>query len=354
MVFGVPGSGKSFQEKMEMGQVLCFSDDDIIVIDPMSEYKGIATAWGGQYINLSQSAENVFYINPFNVPEYVPDKDRFIAEKAEFAYAICEQALKPTELTSRHIAVIDRAIRAMYDEYFSVWGKTKPSRRRRISCPTIRSMREYLSEKEKGNESAMELVDQLEVFTDGTLDIFAREQSTSEENRFTVYGFSELGKRMRAMAMLVMIESITSKIKYNQSSGVATWVYVDEIHELWGDEYSLLAIERMWREVRKRGGICTGMSQNLVDAISNRSTKTIVSNSEFMMILDQGVMDREILAELFDVSDAQVKCVNDAEPGTGLIRFGNKIVPFSNEVNSDSALYKLFNTNFHEMVAGGR
>lgn len=126
------------------------------------------------------------------------------------------------------------------------------------------------------------------------------------------------------MAMLVMIESITSKIKYNQSSGIATWVYVDEIHELWGDEYSLHAIERMWREVRKRGGICTGMSQNLVDALRNRATKTIVSNSEFMMILDQGVMDREILNELFTVSAEQINCVNGTEPGTGLIRFSEK------------------------------
>ena len=93
-----------------MGQVLCFSTDDIIVIDPMSEYKDIAAAWGGQYINLSQSAENVYYVNPFHVPDVVPDIDRFVAEKAEFAYAICEQALKPTPLTSRHIAVIDKAV----------------------------------------------------------------------------------------------------------------------------------------------------------------------------------------------------------------------------------------------------
>ena len=88
-----------------------------------------------------------------------------------------------------------------------------------------------------------ELAEQLEVFADGTLDIFSHEQSTSEDNRFTVYGFSELGKRMRAMAMLVMIESITAKIKYNQSDGVATWVYIDEMHELWGEEYSLHALE---------------------------------------------------------------------------------------------------------------
>ncbi len=349
MVFGVPGSGKSFQEKMEMGQVLCFSEDDIVVIDPMSEYKGIAEGWNGQYINLSQSTENVFYINPFHVPDFVPDKARFIGEKAEFAYAICEQAMKPKEVTNRHIAVVDRAVRAMYKDYFNLYEAAKPRKRRAIPCPTIRTLRKHLSEYSTDNDAAQEVLENLEVFTDGTLDIFSREQSLSEENRFTVYGFSELGNRMKAMAMLVMIESITSKIKYNQSSGIATWVYVDEIHELWGEEYSLHAIERMWREVRKRGGICTGMSQNLVDAFRNRSTKTIVSNSEFMMILDQGVMDRDIFSELFTVSNEQINCVNGAEPGTGLIRFSDKIVPFSNKIDGDSKLYQLFNTNFHEM-----
>ena len=349
MVFGVPGSGKSYNEKSEMGQVLCFSKDDIIVVDPMGEYKGIAAAWGGQYINLTQSAENVFYVNPFHVPDDVPDIDRFVAEKAEFAYAICEQALKPAPLTSRHIAVIDKAVSSMYEEYFRK-RKDKRRRKNRPESPTIPVMRNRIMELYDDNEAAKEIVEQLEVFADGTLDIFAREQSISDENRFTVYGFSELGKRMRAMAMLVMIESITAKIKYNQSDGVATWVYVDEMHELWGEEYSLHALEKMWREVRKRGGICTGMSQNLIDAKRNRSTKTMVSNSEFMLLLDQGTMDKEAVEDLFDISSEQLACVNGAEPGTGLIRFGDKIVPFDNTMEKDSSLYRLFNTNFHEMV----
>ena len=349
MVFGVPGSGKSYNEKSEMGQVLCFSKDDIIVVDPMGEYKGIAAAWGGQYINLTQSAENVFYVNPFHVPDEVPDIDRFVAEKAEFAYAICEQALKPAPLTSRHIAVIDKAVSSMYEEYFRK-RKDKRRRKNRPESPTIPVMRNRIMELYDDNEAAKEIVEQLEVFADGTLDIFAREQSISDENRFTVYGFSELGKRMRAMAMLVMIESITAKIKYNQSDGVATWVYVDEMHELWGEEYSLHALEKMWREVRKRGGICTGMSQNLIDAKRNRSTKTMVSNSEFMLLLDQGAMDKEAVEDLFDISSEQLACVNGAEPGTGLIRFGDKIVPFDNTMEKDSSLYRLFNTNFHEMV----
>jgi len=46
-VFGVPGSGKSFFCKMEMGSVFLSGDDEIIVIDPMNEYFDIAQTYGG-------------------------------------------------------------------------------------------------------------------------------------------------------------------------------------------------------------------------------------------------------------------------------------------------------------------
>ena len=171
--------------------MLCFSKDDIIVVDPMGEYKGIAAAWGGQYINLTQSAENIFYVNPFHVPDEVPDIDRFVAEKAEFAYAICEQALKPAPLTSRHIAVIDKAVSSMYEEYFRK-RKDKRRRKNRPESPTIPVMRNRIMELYDDNEVAKEIVEQLEVFADGTLDIFAREQSISMRIALPYMGFRSL------------------------------------------------------------------------------------------------------------------------------------------------------------------
>ena len=69
-----------------------------------------------------------------------------------------------------------------------------------------------------------------------------------------------------------------------------------------------------------------------------------------MLLLDQGTMDKEAVEDLFDISSEQLACVNGAEPGMGLIRFGDKIVPLDNTIEKDNNLYQLFNTNFHEMV----
>jgi len=59
-------------------------------------------------------------------------------------------------------------------------------------------------------------------------------------------------------------------------------------------------------------------------------------------------MDKDMVTSLFQLSNDQIDCVNDADRGTGLIRFGDKIIPFDNTVDKESELYKLFNTDFHE------
>lgn len=78
----------------------------------------------------------------------------------------------------------------------------------------------------------------------------------------------------------------------------------------------------------------------------------MIGNSEFTWLLEQGSIDKENLFDIFDVSATQLKYVNGVEAGTGLIRFGKKIIPFDNKMDKDSELYRLFNTSFHEEKAG--
>ncbi len=352
MVFGDSGSGKSMNEKFEMGQVLAFSDDDIIIVDPMAEYRDICQLWQGEYINLSKSKDNACFMNPFHVPDEIPDRMKFLEEKEEFAYAICEQALKEIgALNNKHVLIIGQAVKKMYNDYFSTLEKKKTNTGKdAVPMPTLRVLRNTIKEIGAEKEAAKELVEQLEVFTDGALNIFSQEQTTSGNNRLTVYGLSDLGKRMRPMAMLIMLESITSKIKYNQSIKKTTWVYIDEVHELWREEYSLLALQRMWAEVRKQGGICTGITQNLSAAMDFTAVETMISNSKFKVLLNQGSCDRDRVMDLFKLSETQMKYIDGADPGNGLVFFDTKIVPFDNKIPKDNVLYRMFNTNLHEIA----
>lgn len=46
MIFGVPGSGKSYFTKLEMFQVLIGTKDDVIIVDPTLEYFDLAQVIG--------------------------------------------------------------------------------------------------------------------------------------------------------------------------------------------------------------------------------------------------------------------------------------------------------------------
>ena len=57
-VLGVSGSGKSFTAKREMVNLTLSTDDDIIVIDPESEYRPLIEGLGGEVINISATSPN--------------------------------------------------------------------------------------------------------------------------------------------------------------------------------------------------------------------------------------------------------------------------------------------------------
>lgn len=170
-------------------------------------------------------------------------------------------------------------------------------------------------------------------------------------SRVTGYSIDSLGKKMKSVAMLIIIEKIRTKIKYNSNNKIATWAYFDEVHEFWKDEYAMVELDSTWREVRKLGGLATGMTQMILDGLQNPETKAMISNSEFAIMVEQGSIDKENLFDVFNISNEQLSYVNGVEPGTGIIRAGRKIIPFDNIVPRDNELYKLYNTSFHDEEA---
>ena len=335
-VFGVPGSGKSFDVKMEIGQVFCGTDDDIIVIDPQNEYFDIGKRYDGQVVNFTSKSTN--YINPFEVIGNISNTEAFIAEKSEFALEIFNK-IKDGNVSATENSWIDRAVRAMYKEYFNSDDKE--------NSPTMHDLKRFLESFNKEEPEALAL--SLDMFTEGSLDIFAHQTNINTDNRFIVYGTNELGASLQPIAMLIMIEAIRARIAYNQKIGKVTRIYVDEAHELTEKEYTAIALERLWKEVRKQGGFMTGITQNVGDVLRNKTTRTMLANSEFVMLLNQAAVDLNELITVIDVTATQLTYVMNAKPGTGILKFGSKVIPFDNNVEKDSMLYEMFNTNFHEI-----
>ena len=83
--------------------------------------------------------------------------------------------------------------------------------------------------------------------------------------------------------------------------------------------------------------------------IGNKFSKTykfsdMLSNSEFVIMLNQAASDREKLAQLLNISNEQMSYITNADAGCGLIKYGSALVPFINQFPRDTKLYQLMTT----------
>lgn len=146
-----------------------------------------------------------------------------------------------------------------------------------------------------------------------------------------------------------MLESIRARIAHNFKNGIVTWLYIDEFHNLTKTEFSMRYLTKIWKEVRKLGGICTGITQNILDLLGNDEVQKMLNNSQYISLLNQGDSEIQILTEILGLSEELAEFLHGADKGCGVLRFGDKkYIPRKNKIPKDSKLYELFNTDFHE------
>ncbi len=338
-VFGVPGAGKSLFSKMEMGMVHLATNDYVSVIDPTNEYIDVAEKYGGAVVKMSSYTNN--FVNPLDLDVYaldLNDTNGLVRQKAEFMLALCEQCCGEA-LSSRQHSIIDRCVREMY---FAIAKSEKKE------VPIMSDFYKLL--KQNPHQEAQDLALALEIFVDGSLNIFNHHTNVDMDNRFMVYAIRDLGEKLSPICMLVMMESIQQKIIENGLSGLATWLYIDEFHVLLDSVYTAAYLQQLWKKVRKQGGLCTGITQNVIDLLSSSIATTMLSNSEFVVIMKQSGTDSEKMAEVLQVSQEQLRYVLNAPAGTGLIKCGSVVIPFDNQIGKDTELYRIYSTNIHEKI----
>ena len=72
----------------------------------------------------------------------------------------------------------------------------------------------------------------------------------------------------------------------------------------------------------------------------------MISNSEFIVLLRQKLVDLEYLSQVIKLPDNLLKFVGDrVTRGTGLISAGGIVVPFENEIPVETKLFTLMNTD---------
>ena len=312
------------------------SQRDVIIVDPEREYGALVNALGGEVINISATSKN--HINAMDMSEEYGDGANPVILKSEFIMSLCEQFVP---LGAKEKSIIDRCTANVYRGY--------QQRNYTGKVPTLKDFREELLRQEEPEAQSIALA--IELFTDGSLNTFAKQTNVDTDNRLICYDILDLGKQLMSIGMLVVMDSILNRITQNRAKGKATFIFIDEIYLLFQHEYSANFLFTLWKRVRKYGAFATGITQNVDDLLQSHTARTMLANSEFIVMLNQASTDREELARLLNISDLQLSYITNVDAGHGLIKVGSSLVPFANKFPKNTKLYKLMTTKPGEGTA---
>lgn len=359
-ILGSSGSGKSFAVKREMLNV--FLDDDktgILVIDPENEYSAICKCFGGTVVKISADSE--FYINPMDMPEdYGLDddddpmmtpldtkKEKALKKKSDYILSIVERMISmggsdtSTMVTPSQKTIVDRCVRKAYQEYLNHDFDKE-------YLPTLLDLQDALDEEAKVSNEAYYVAEGVEYFTRGSMDVFAHKTNVDVDNRFVVFNVRDLGEQLRQIALIIVFDFIWNRMVENKSNGVRTYCYCDEIHVMFKSYYSADYLKQLYKRGRKYGLVITGITQDIEDLLMSEQARGMLSNSDFIMMLNQKSENLRVLAGMLNISESQMGYVTNADAGCGLLFAENTIVPFEDNFPSDSYLYTLLSTKFGE------
>ena len=149
---------------------------------------------------------------------------------------------------------------------------------------------------------------------------------------------------VKPTGLLVITDTMLNRVTLNWKKGKRTHVFIDEFHVVFENEFSAQFFNSAWRQFRKRNAYPTAITQNVEYLLDSVQASTMLSNSEFVVMLNQAASDRGQLAKLLNISNEQMSYITNADAGCGLIKYGSALVPFINRFPQNTKLYQLMTT----------
>lgn len=338
-VLGVPGSGKSFSVKELIAFLILNTDDDILICDPEGEYAPLVEAMGDEGAVIRIAAGGRDRLNAMYMVDGYGENDPIVV-KSEFIMSLIEQIDKKG-VGPQQKSIIDRCIANVYKKA-----------NRKGTTPTLTMLRNMLLEQPE--PEAKQIALSLELYTTGSLDIFGHKSNVDLNKRVVVFDIHGLGAQLKQAGLLVITDTMLNRVTLNWKKGKRTHVFIDEFHVVFENEFSAQFFSSAWRQFRKRNAYPTAITQNVEYLLDSVQASTMLSNSEFIVMLNQAASDRERLSKLLNISSEQMSYITNADPGCGLIKYGGSLVPFVNRFPKDTKLYQLMTTKPGEGFFAGQ
>lgn len=336
LILGTPGAGKSFSVKREILDCFLTTVDDIIICDPEGEYYPLVSALHGQLIRIASNSEQ--HLNPMDITidDFLfSNPMEVIANKSDFLISLCEIVVGGRYgLSAEERSVIDKCVQSIYKHFIE--NEPTPEK-----MPLLSDLQQELN---KEGEVALRVANSLEMFVNGSQNLFNHRTNIDMSNRIICFDIKELGNQLKKVGMLIVQDTVWNRVSANREKKKITRYYIDEFHLLLKEEQTAKYSAEIWKRFRKWGGVPTGITQNVKDLLSSQEVENIFDNSDFVYMLNQAAGDRDILAEKLHISKEQMKFVTNSGPGEGLIRYDKVLLPFTDHFPMDTEMYKLMTT----------
>ncbi len=342
------GGGKSFKVKTEITNIILGDENaDVLVIDPEREYWKLAEAFGGEVVRFSNGSKN--HINLFDFDFRLLDDAEvdIVADKWQLvsSFISCMDAKHP--LNAQEKSFVDRCVQKAYAKS-GVLKTLDPA-----DMPTLGTFLECMKEETENVSQEMKdkLIITIDMYVNGSAKYFNNLTNVDTKNRFIAYDIRDLNGNLKTQSMLLILDYIWNRLAENKEKGRKTYIFIDEAHLLFADEYSLDYLQMLWKRARKYGGILSGITQNVDDLLKDYKSRNMLANSEFIVLLKQNPTDAAKLQDVLNINDSEIQFVNDVPAGHGLLILGGKTkIPFYDEFPKDTTLYSLMSTNFSETM----
>ena len=345
-ILGAPGGGKSMAAKREIVDAfLRYENCDILIIDPEREYWKLAEAFDGTVVKFSTGSKN--YINMFDFDLRLLEDEEIdvISDKCQLvtSFISCMDSKHP--LNAQEKSFVDRCVRKAYIKS-GVLDTLDPA-----DMPTLETFFEVMkAETENVNKEMKDkLIVTIDMYVNGSAKYFNNQTNVDTNNRFVAYDIRDLNGNLKTQSMLLILDYIWNRLSRNRDLGRTTYIYFDEAHLLFADDYALEYLRMLWKRARKYGGVLTGITQNVEDLLKDEKSRSMLANSEFLLLLKQNPTDAAKLQDILHFTDSEIQYVNDTPPGHGILVLGGKVkIPFYDQFPKDTKLYARMTTNFSE------
>ena len=156
----------------------------------------------------------------------------------------------------------------------------------------------------------------------------------------TIFRVDKLRIPDRQLIMISILDNLYKKINENLKKGKKTWIFIDSLTVLLSNKNLNQYFANMWKTARLMGVKFIGITRDLETVLVDESVRQIIMNTCSLELLTQSAIERNILRNLYNLSDTDIECITNARPGEGLLCVRNKKMSFKCKADKESVFYK--------------